>query len=57
MNVPERPKRRRLDAGESARLAGQMMARVVASERKRNRRRFAALWLAWAVTTALVVFG
>jgi hypothetical protein len=49
--------RRRLDAGESARLAGQMMGRMVAVERRRNARRFAALWLAWAVTTALAVFG
>lgn len=49
--------RRRLDAGESARMAGIMMGRAIAAERKRNQRFFAALWVAWAVLAIVALFA
>lgn len=52
--APRAP-RRRIDAGDAARMAGVMMGKVVAHERKRQRRQFAALWLAVVAVAVLAV--
>lgn len=54
--TPRAP-RRRIDAGEAGKMAGVMIGRVIAGERKRYRRHFAALWFAWAALALYAVLA